>query len=46
MNEITKLMLWESIETLNHYVSLFAPHEVSQSSRQRCIIDVKNSYFS
>lgn len=37
-------LLGEAVEALDKVESDFAPHEVRQSSRQRCIIDIKKEY--
>lgn len=37
--------LQRAVDALDKVESDFAPHEVAQSSRQRCIIDIKKDYF-
>ncbi|MGJ8529471.1 DUF6058 family natural product biosynthesis protein [Maritalea sp.] len=43
--EKSRVMLQKAIFCLDQVEAEFAPHEVTQSSRQRCIIDVRANYF-
>ncbi|PCI86357.1 MAG: hypothetical protein COB24_10190 [Hyphomicrobiales bacterium] len=38
-------MLSQAVEALDKVESDFAPHEVAQSSRQRCIINIRKNYL-
>ncbi|WP_310619000.1 DUF6058 family natural product biosynthesis protein [Flexibacterium corallicola] len=45
MADRTKEVLRQTVDLLDSVEADFAPHEVSRSSRQRCILDVRQRYF-